>query len=146
MEELLPQVSFGMVKITPQRKPIKYRPKMVLLLIEQCLKNKTILDEYILQDWFMEKIIKPRQTKLREYDYTAKRNPVEPYPFTYVLEYDVRKKEIKKNGGLMDSYNLTEAKAILKYHIGNLVVNGYLVAIPTISIKNIEELNSNNNA
>lgn len=134
----LKQETVSMIDFSRKQKPMTYRQKVVLELIQTCLKEKTILNLYVLQDWFMEKIVKPRNHKLHD-EYKGKDEKGNAI-WTYSLEYDKRKREIKERGGLMEGYHLNEAKGILKYHIGNLVVNGYLVVLPTIKLEEQNQL------
>ncbi len=137
MAEELGIMSIGNMSAMVVKKPLAYRPKKVLELINTCIDTKQMLDVYVLQNWFMEEFVKHRNP--RQYDeYKGKDEKGEPV-WSYDSEYNIKKRMIKKNGGLLEGYYLSEPKAMLKYHIGNLVMNGYLLVLPTIQLAQIPE-------
>lgn len=129
---IVKHVEFGVAK-----RPLNYRPRIVLELIHSCLKEKRILDDFVLQEWWLEKIVKPRH---RIVDGKSLGKGSDGY-FHYekIQEYDLRVRQIKEHGGLLPGYYWNEAKTCLKYHIGNLVLNGYLIVLPVIKLTPIEE-------
>lgn len=131
-KDLVAPIKFGIAK------QLRYRQHKVLMLIEKCINEKVVLNEYILQEWFMEQVVKPRR-RVIDGKYLGKdaegRNTWER-----ISEYDKLQIEISESPtGLMKYWNLGEAKQIIKYSIGSLVVNGYLAVLPTIKLDSIDE-------
>jgi hypothetical protein len=131
-ERIVKHISFSVSK-----RPMGYRPRVVYELICHCLNNKIVLDDYILLDWWMEKIVKPRNRYVS--GESLGKGSDGYYKFERVKEYDWKQKQITEHGGMLPGYFWAEAKSILKYHIGNLVINGYLVVLPVIKITPYEE-------
>ncbi len=131
--------SGGQVCFGRRQKALTFKQKAVLRLMDHCVCNLIILDEYILQDWFMEKIIKPRN-KMIDGKYLGYKTETGRNAYERILEYDLRKRQIAEKGGLMDHWHLNEAKQTLKSCIGSLVVRGYLTAIPNIKMRDIPDL------
>lgn len=141
MNDVVKHIEFGTV-----RKPLNsYRARLIYELILDCIKDKKVLDDYVLQDWWLEKLVKPRnrimQTKYLGKDVSGQNVWQEEKEYDYIVRL------IKEHHGLLPSYYWTEARQALKYHIGNLVVNGYLIALPKIKISaetnEIQEQNKN---
>jgi len=136
MNEIVKHIEFATVK-----RPLRnYRAQMVFNLIADCLNSRKILDDYVLQDWWMEKFVKPRNRM--HHEWTGKRDKDGEPLYIDTPEYDYYSKLINKYNGLLPGYYWMEAKQSLKYHIGNLVVNGYLIVLPVIKISETNELNN----
>lgn len=121
------------VNFSSARPKIGRTAKLVLKLLNDCLKQNKVLDEYTLQEWWLENIIKPRNRVVDD-KYLGK-NEQGHNVYEKVSELEYYKRRVEKYDGLMPSYYWNDAKQKLKYHIGSLVVSGYLVAIPVISLQ-----------
>lgn len=124
-------IGFGL----PQKR-MPRKAKLVLQLITDCLNNKVVLDDYVLQDWWLQKIVKPRN-RIERGKYLGV-DAAGNNTWERINEYDLRVRQIKEHDGLLPGYYWSEAKYALKYHIGNLVVNGYLVVLPVIKLSEAE--------
>lgn len=117
---------------------------LVYNLISECLKNKVVLDDKVLQDWWLEKIVKPKK-KYTQGRYLGKNN-LGQNVWERILEYDYYMRKIAEKGKL-SYYSMADAKQKIKYSIGSLVMRGYLRVLPVINIsepakqKQLEENN-----
>lgn len=128
------QVCFGV-----RQKPLTFKQKAVMSLVNSCVSNLTILDEYVLQEWFLEKIVKPRN-RIVDGKYLGYQKENGYNAYERILEYDLYKRKISEHNGLLPWWDLSEAKSTLKLCIGALVVKGYLTVIPNIKISETPEL------
>jgi len=120
----------GNIKITIYKK-MPTNQKKVYDLIMDCVKNKRVLDDDLLQEWFMEKIVKPRN-RMIDGKYIGT-NSIGWNVYERISEYETRKKEISEHGRLR-YWHFSEAKQLLKYAIGALVMRGHLTVLPSIKI------------
>lgn len=103
----------------------------LLRLIDKCIKEKRVLDQQILQGFWLEEIIKPKKRIVDGKYLGVGANGWAT--FERVNEYDKFKGLIKDNG-LLDYWYLGRAKQWFKSNIGSLVMRGYLTVIPSINL------------
>lgn len=118
-------------------KQLTDKSKKVYHLIQGCIENKIVLDQQILEHWFLEEIVKPRE-RIKNGNYLGYRDANGYAVYERISEYEFLKRE-QKAYGYIRCYWLGEAKQILKYNIGVLVLKDFLAVLPKISLDNIPD-------
>lgn len=107
---------------------LPFAAKKVLDLITDCLKKKIEIDNSVLQNWYLEEVVKPRRKSVRVY----MKGEDGTYAYQRIDQYEYLQSCMKD--GELGYWHLTEPKRLLKYHIGGLVVRGYLKIFPNFKI------------